>query len=73
MTICGTLVPIEGFGELVDDTRDLDPGHEDTFLPLEQNILRPSNKSRDVALRLDVTSDSVASGPLFEERIRGLL
>ncbi len=57
----------QGISELVDDTRNLESLEEDSFLSLEENVLRPSDISGQVSLRLDMTTNLVVSGSSLDE------
>jgi hypothetical protein len=62
-----TLVLLEGLGELVDLGRDLESLHEDALLALNSDVSRPSHKSGEVALWLDVASKTEVASILLEE------
>jgi hypothetical protein len=68
-----TLVLVEGLGELVDNAWHFDPGHKDALLALEQDVLGPSHEPGEVAPGLNITTNSVAAGPLLEQRVGHLL
>jgi hypothetical protein len=63
----GSLVLLEGLGELVDLGRDLESLHEDALLALNSDVSRPSHKSGEVALWLDVASKTEVASILLEE------
>ena len=63
------MIFFEGSGELSDDGWDFDSAQEDSFLPLELNILWPSDEPGEVSLRLDGVSNSIVSGSLLKEGV----
>ena len=67
------MVLIKSFLELSDDWRDFDPAEEDSLLPLESDILGPSDKPGEISFRLDVIANSVVPRPCLEQRMGFLL
>ena len=67
------LILIQGSGELCNCWGDLDPSEQDSFLPLEGDVLGPLDKSGKISCGLDTISYSEVSGLLFKERISFLL
>jgi len=64
---------VEGHCELVDGRRDLEALLEDGLLPLQDDVLGPSDEAGQIALGLDILPDAEILGPLFEERVDRLL
>ena len=56
------LIFIEGSLELSNDWGNLDSSEQNSLLSLEGNVLRPSDKSGQISLRLDTIADSVIPG-----------
>jgi len=65
--------PVQGHGELVDGRRDLETLVKDGLLPLQHDVLGPSDEAGQIALGLDILTDAEILGPLLEERVDGLL
>lgn len=63
------LIPIENVLELSDGRWDFETHVEDLALPLESNVFGPFHHAREVALWLDVLTDSEVAGALLEERV----
>ena len=55
--------------ELVDRRWDLQAGLEDSLLPLEPNVLGPTNEAAEIALWLDVLTDLEVARTSGEERV----
>lgn len=64
-----TLVSINSVGELIKCGRDLQSLQKDSLLSLESDILGPSDKSGQISLWLDITSNSEILWGLFKERV----
>jgi len=64
---------VEGHRELVDGRRDLKALLEDGLLPLQDDVLGPSDEAGQISLGLDVLPDAEILGPLLEERVDRLL
>jgi len=64
----GSLVLLEGLGELVDLRGDLESLHEDSLLTLDSDVARPFDKAGEVARWLDVSSKTEVASILLEER-----
>ena len=69
----GSSGAVQRHRELVDGRRNLETLLKDGLLPLEDDVLGPSDESGQVALGLDVLADSEILGPLLEERVDRLL
>ena len=46
---------------------------KDGLLPLQHDVLGPSDEAGQIALGLDILTDAEILGPLLEERVDGLL
>ena len=46
---------------------------KDGLLPLQDDVLGPSDEAGQIALGLDILTDAEILGPLLEERVDGLL
>jgi len=53
-----TSVLVDGLGELLDGTWDLQSLHEDSLLSLEKDVLGPSHKSGEISSWEDISTDS---------------
>jgi hypothetical protein len=62
-------VAVENVLELSDGRRDLQPEVEDLLLALETDVCGPSHHARQVALGLDVLTDTEVLGALLEEGV----
>ena len=59
--------------ELVDRGRDLQPLHQQSLLPLEGDVLRPSGEAGEIPLGpVSLGLARGISGPLLKERVGGL-
>lgn len=67
-----TEVFVQGFGELVESRRDLQPLLENPPLPLNTNHLRPFHEPSQILLWWQRTTDSELLGPLLEQWIHHL-
>ena len=65
----GGRVAVEDLLELGDRGGHLQAHVEDLPLALKADILGPLNHARDIALGLDVLTDTEVSGPLLEKRV----
>ena len=65
----GTLVFSDSVGELGDGGWHFESSEENSLLPLEQNVLWPSEKPCHVSLWLDVVPDSEVLWSGFEKRV----
>jgi len=63
------LVSVDGLGELVECGGDLKTLKKDLLVSLETDVLRPSDSSGEISDRLDITTNSEASGSLLEEGV----
>jgi len=63
----GSLVLLESLSELVDGGGHLQSGEENSLLSLNTDVLGPLDKSGEITLGLDVTTDSEVSGALLEK------
>merc|ERR1719385_15650 len=63
----GGCLLVEGLSELVDWGWDLQPGLEDSLLPLKTDVLGPFNEVCKIPLWLDILSDAKRPWPLFEK------
>jgi len=64
-------VPVEGVAELGDRWRDFEAHVEDLALALETDVLGPSYHAREVALRLDVLTDTEVAWAALDEGVLG--
>ena len=64
-----TCLPVQGGVELVDWGRDLEPGLENSLLPLEADVLGPLDEAAEVSLGLDVLADAEVAGSLLEQGV----
>lgn len=62
-----TLTSVDGVLELVNSGGNLQSLEEDSLLPLDSDVFRPSHESREVSLGLDGASDSEVPGVLLEK------
>lgn len=69
----GSGVAVEGVGELSDSRRDLETHVQDLLLALKADILRPLDEAGQVALGLDILTDTEIAGAGLDERVLGLL
>ena len=67
------MVFIQGLSKLVDLRRDLESLEKDSLLSLESDVSRPSHKSGEILLGLDISTNSEASGSRLEKRVSLLL
>lgn len=65
----GSGVLVEDVLELRDRRRHLEAHVEDLLLALEADILRPLHHAGDIALGLDVLTDTEVAGTLLDERV----
>ena len=64
-----TCLPVKGSVELVDWGRDLEPGLENSLLPLEADVLGPLDEAAEVPLGLDVLANAEVAGSLLEQGV----
>lgn len=64
-----TLVSINSVGELIKCGRNLQSLQKNSLLSLESDILGPSDKSGQISLWLDISSNSEVLGGLLEEGV----
>jgi len=67
------VVLIQGLSKLVDLRRNLESLEKDSLLSLESDVSRPSHKSGEILLGLDISTNSEASGGRLEKRVSLLL
>ena len=60
-------------GELLNRAGDLQPLHEDSLLPLEEDVLGPSDEASQVPPGEDIASDPEGLGVGFEHAVQFLL
>jgi len=65
----GRLVLVESLGELMDGGGNLESLQQDSLLSLKNNVFGPSQESGQISLGLNVTTNSVVSGILFEKGV----
>ena len=63
------LILIKCFLELSDEWGDFYSGEKNSFLSLECNVFRPSDKSSQVSLGLNIISDSEVARSALEEGV----
>jgi hypothetical protein len=68
----GSLVLVNGVGELVDGWWDLEALEEDSLLSLDTDVLGPLDEAGQVANGLDVTTDTEVLGGLLEKGVFGV-
>lgn len=64
-----TVIFVKSFRELMNLRRHFKSLEEDSFLSLESNVSRPSDKTSEIFLVLDITTNSEVSGGRFEQGI----
>lgn len=62
-------VAVEGVGELGDRWRDLEAHVQDLALALQADVGRPSHHAREVALGLDVLTDTEVARAALDQRV----
>ena len=67
-----TLITCNGRLELGNAWRDLQSLHKNSLLTLNTDVLGPSDEAGEIALGLDVSTDSEVMGVLLEEGFLGL-
>jgi len=67
-----TSILVNSLGELVDDGRDFEALEEHALLPLELNVPGPADKAGQIALGLDIATNTEVAGALLEEDLLGL-
>lgn len=65
----GSGVAVQGVLELSNRRGDLQAHVQDLLLALEADVLRPLDESRDIALRLDVLTDTEVAGALLDQGV----
>lgn len=63
----GSLVLLNGLGELVDGGRDLESVEQDALLSLDAHVVGPSDEAGQVLGLSDITTDTEVAGALLEE------
>lgn len=64
-----TSLPINRHCELIDWWRNFQTFVQDRLLPLQTNIFWPTDKARQISLRLDTLTNAEISWALFEQRV----
>ena len=64
-----TCLPVQGGVELVDGGGDPEPGLQHHLLPLEADVLGPSDEAAQVPGWLDVLADTKVPGALLKEGV----